>query len=46
MQYKKPYQSDLMREGLEKEPEIIGDYETEMQKKWSLSHSHKKWICF
>ena len=32
MQCKKPYQSDLMREGLEKEPEIISNYETEMHK--------------
>ena len=32
IQFKKPYQSDLMRKGPEKDPEIISDYETEMHK--------------
>lgn len=41
LQYKKPYQSDLMREGLEKEPEIISDYETEMHKNGMKSQSQK-----
>ena len=32
LQYKQPYQSDLMREGLQKESEIIGEYITEMHR--------------
>ena len=32
LQYKQPYQSDLMREGLQKESEIITEYITEMHR--------------
>ena len=41
LQYKKLYQSDLMREGLEKEPEIISDHETECIKMAIKSQSQK-----
>ena len=44
LHYKQPFQTDFMKEGLDKEPEIINEYIAQMQKDGHEVTVKKNWV--